>query len=458
MLIIRRILLLFNNQLSDTNDKTKWTELTIGVLFIISLVLYLFPGTTESNKFYFIQYRAFEILLGGMAGIAVRGVVGNQLTKFHWVTTMALFMILFSSLVYFSPETIGTQVVPIGGGDEYLARQQLIQSKPTLLLFVVFLTVILICQNNSNNKLLNSSSLIWLGKRSFSLFVWHQILIAFYRIFVSNEVTIWVILGYFVLSVFLSGVSYRFVEKKIVVSKRSLIIWLTVMFFVTMYAGGVYLRAGVIKNVPELDIKTNNVYLGMHGSYCDRIYNFDREFVDDNDKIKILIEGVSFGRDFANCLLESNYADSVELSYVYMWDEKYIDRVKKADFIFTFTDKIDVPRYVFENMSSSAQIFGIGTKNYGQCNERIYLRRKSKNYFQSTIKIDNSYIELNKSWKKNWDKNYIDFIQMLEVKPGVVRVFTPDGKFISQDCEHFTKHGAAWFGKIINWETILRKK
>lgn len=43
----------------------------LGVLFVVSLLLYLLPFGKESDKFYFIQYRMFELLLGGLIGLNI---------------------------------------------------------------------------------------------------------------------------------------------------------------------------------------------------------------------------------------------------------------------------------------------------------------------------------------------------------------------------------------------------
>lgn len=194
----------------------------------------------------------------------------------------------------------------------------------------------------------------------------------------------------------------------------------------------------------------------MHGEYCGRVYQYNRDFSSRQDKVRVLVEGVSFGRDFANCLLESSYSDSIELSYVFQWDEKYIERIKEADVVFTFMDKFRVPHYVLDNMKDTAKLYGVGTKNYGQCNEKIYRNRNKQEYFETAVAIDPSYLELNKEWKASWGENYIDFIRMAEKSPGKVKVFTPGGKFISQDCEHLTRQGAVWYGSMINWEKILQ--
>lgn len=117
---------------------------------------------------------------------------------------------------------------------------------------------------------------------------------------------------------------------------------------------------------------------------------------------------------------------------------------------------VRVPHYVLDNMKDTAKLYGIGTKNYGQCNEKIYRNRNKQEYFETAVAIDPSYLELNKEWKASWGENYVDFIGVAEKSPGKVKVFTLGGKFISQDCEHLTQQGAVWYGSMINWEKILQ--
>ena len=41
---------------------------------------------------------------------------------------------------------------------------------------------------------------------------------------------------------------------------------------------------------------------------------------------------------------------------------------------------------------------------------------------------------------------------------GKVRVFSDDGRFISQDCRHLTKAGAQYYAKLMDWNKFVLKK
>ena len=114
-----------------------------------------------------------------------------------------------------------------------------------------------------------------------------------------------------------------------------------------------------------------------------------------------------------------------------------------------------MPAYVWNSLKSSAEVFGLGTKNFGN-NGVIYQKRKDANYYRQTTIIDPNFYTLNEAWKKSWGKdNYIDFLQLSTASNGEIRVFSDDNKFISQDGRHLTRNGARWFAKRIDWDSIF---
>ena len=364
-----------------------------------------------------------------------------------------LFSIPLTNVQHISIDNIGS-LFPVIGSNADIVSSGMIASRSTLLILVV-LTSGAVLFASGPSWLNRSRVLAEIGKRSYSIFVWHQVFLAFYRYYVSAKVTIPFVIGYLLLVAVVSELSYRYVEKRIQDSRRSFVVWVSLAVLTICVAAFIYFRAGVVRDVPEQNITVGNVHRNMHAEYVDRVYQYDHSFPKDNDKINVLVEGVSFGRDFANCLLESTYADSVNLSYTHTWETVKMDRIQEADYIFSFTSRKDVPQIVWENKKDSAQVWGIGTKNYGASNGIIYSRRFADDYLSSTIEPQDGYRQLNEQWKREWGDRYIDFMGMAMKDDGRIRVFTPDGKFISQDCEHLTKEGAQWYGSIIDWESVF---
>ena len=52
-------------------------------------------------------------------------------------------------------------------------------------------------------------------------------------------------------------------------------------------------------------------------------------------------------------------------------------------------------------------------------------------------------------------EQYLDLIGMVIDEEKTMPVFTPDHHFISQDCRHFSKGGAIYFGQLIDWNKYL---
>ncbi|MBQ5648480.1 MAG: hypothetical protein IIV16_05085, partial [Alistipes sp.] len=214
---------------------------------------------------------------------------------------------------------------------------------------------------------------------------------------------------------------------------------------------------GTVRDVPELGVYVGKTHRGQFAEYCDRVYAYNVDFPD-NEKINVLVEGVSFGRDFANILLESQMIHKINLSYVYQHDEKYLSRYRNCDYLFTFRSKSQLPDYVKENTNRNAKVYGLGTKNYGESNGVVYKHRNSPNYFKQTIRINPNLYTINEQWKREWGSdNYIDFLELSTMPNGEIRVFTDENRFISQDCQHLTQDGARWYAKIIDWEKIFNK-
>ena len=331
-----------------------------------------------------------------------------------------------------------------------------IPSNVALLLTVAFTCVVVAC-TNGGSIILKSRVLAWFGKMSYSIFIWHQVLLAFYRYSISYSMGIFAIVLFLLATITISFISYQLVEKKVKATKLSFAGWALSTILVLVPSGYLYLHAGVVRDIPELDVIKGTEHRGMFGEYCDRVYNYKTFPIENNGKANVLVADISFGRDFANILLESKYKDSINLVYLYVWsDARAEELVKQSDYIFTFTAKDKLPAFVWESKNPDCKIMGISTKNYGSCNGIIYKNRNSADYFSQVATIAPGYKELNAEWKEQWGEDYIDLLTPSLVDNQHVRVFTDDKRYISQDCRHLTQAGAQWYAKILDWDRIFR--
>jgi len=413
----------------------------IATISIGSLALYLF-STNNAFKFYFLPYRLYEFGFGSLAfylfGAVSSGNIGNKkLVNIGMVITYVLILALLF---------IETDIV----------------TRPVKLLSIVSLTAILLILMPRTiwvqGKILSNKWLACIGSACFSIFVWHQILIALTRYsFTINIGDLLPFVSIIAILTILSALSYKYIEqvKKI---KTALVFSFLLLVVTTSAALYIYKIAGVVRDVPELEVFKGNVHRGMWAEYCDRAYKYDKDFTE-TEKYKWYVIGNSFGRDMVNIILESHIADSVEVSYSYIsvYQDKKV-RFLNADVVFLSTLGLDktIIEDVKSRCSANAQFFIIGEKNFGESNGQIYRHRFSKDYHNMTIHMEDGYAQKNEQLKAIYPDNYIDMIEMVKQIDGRVRVFTSDGHFISQDCRHLTKAGAQYYAEMMDWNRFLK--
>ena len=407
----------------------------LPALILLSLLSFsLFIFCLDPNaKFYLIQYRFWELSTGGVVSILANKKEING--KYKIIFVIALGLLFFIHI-----------------------------SNELQILFTVLLTLGILLLNKNQDRfsvlILENKIMVFIGKISFSLYMWHQVILAYYRYTISNNMTIPVLLLLLVIIFIVSLFSYHFIEeifrnKKKISVKVLFVTVITASICTTFGSLYIYRNAGVIRDVPELEIRKDNVKRNMHALYNDRIYEMNKSFTNKNN-IKILIIGNSFGRDWANVLLESKYANQIEISYVSNIYEcaDIKNRLKIANYIYMAeSDKVvstyNLLKIIKEFNMNNKKVWIIGTKNFGKNNGVIYNNKDEQNYCNQRIKMNEGYFEANNRMKNKWKGRYIDLIGLVIDKDQKVPVFTSDCKFISQDCAHLTHAGAIYYAKLI---------
>ena len=455
--IVFPLLMLLSNSIAKLLklDCNKWMTYTLALLTISSLALYLYPTGAAGDKFYYLPYRFFEIVFGGLIALCANQLGGG--IQVQRVGTILLILVIGCSLYN---EITGCGIIEgiVIGKQQSTDNGLPIASNVALLLTVALSCVVVAC-TNGGSIILKSKVLAWLGKMSYSIFIWHQVLLAFYRYSISYSMGILAIVLLLLATITISFISFHLVEKRVKTTNLSFVGWTLSAILVLIPSGYLYVHAGVVRDIPELDVKKGMEHRGMFGEYCDRVYKYKEFPKEDNGKPNVLVADISFGRDFANVLLESPYKDSINLVYLYVWSDTGAEQlVKQSDYIFTFTAKDKLPAFVWASKKADCKVMGISTKNYGSCNGIIYKNRYSAAYFSQVATIEPGYKELNAKWKKQWGVNYIDLLTPSLVDDLHVRVFTDDKRYISQDCRHLTQAGAQWYANKLDWDLIFKKQ
>lgn len=416
------------------DKRLKYLLPALFILTSISLILFL-SHQNQAATFYLIPYRFFELSAGGIGALWIKE--KNILNKLRPLYILILACILLVDIQ--------------------------IDAKILLLISVVS-TLLLMVSSGSKfiNLMLENKLMIGIGKISFSLYMWHQIVLAFarYTILDNPESVHYLII--FSIILLLSILTYYFIEKpfrnKTRVPDKSLLWIVGIAFTISMVTSlYIYTKGGVIRDVPELDINKSGAERNLNSKYNSRIYSFDNDF-SNNKKIKVLVVGDSFARDWANVLCESEFNSYLEISYVEvpfpeLFNNCYekSNRFSQADIIFISATIIDTNQYnklVSGLHLNIDNIWLTGTKNFGVNNGIFYNRRFQTNYLNERVSISKEYLVRNQSMQKTWGDHYIDLMSKVIDNENKVPVFTPEGKFISQDCKHFTHQGAKYYARL----------
>lgn len=417
------------------------------VLTAVSFILYILPGD-PADRFYYLRYRFWEPGLGAVLALCMEQreirLVCNSAGKIAYGSAIVMMVLLFLPLCG----------LPKTGG----------------LIFVVCCTFSFLFARNhceKQKRIGAGGGYVFVCKAgicSYSIYIWHQIIIAFYRYCIDGNLGIAGCVLCTVLTVIMGTVSYVLIEKRLTSKLKSMSLIALCISISGMILGSgmyVYLKGGVMRNVPELDVFISDVHRGMHSAYNDRVYAMDVEFSED-DRIKVLAVGNSFVRDWCNVLMESDIAAKLDISYVYgsAINEEYACRIARADYIFVNGSMVcedKIPECIEEHMANGAEIWSVGTKCYGVSNGNIYNRRYREEYLQMTA----SYADVSGQYQEELrlcGERYVDFIKPVLQQDGRVRVFTDTGKFISQDCRHLTKAGAQYYARILDFDRIFRRE
>lgn len=411
-----------------------------SIISLVSLSLY-FLDISSSHKFYQIPFRIFEFGVGSIAFYLYLLHKDKIIITLQKEILVGLSLLSIICLLFISSNFIPAQC--------------------KLLMVVVFagIMVYYLPQTNFiNSKLWFNRSLAIIGAASFSLFVWHQVVFALTRYsYTSNlyEPIVTIIL-LLVISL-LTLLSYRYIES-MTFNKRGIVFIVALFCVINAGAFMIYNNAGIFYDIPELEVDTNNRHRGIWAEYCDKGYHYDKDFSDSINP-KWMVIGNSFGRDFVNIISESEMRNKVDLSYaVNIQDEEHEKRLKEADiaFISTLGLNKELVNEVRSKLGPNTRLVVVGEKNFGKNNGQVFRKRNSPDYLKSTIALEEGYEERNDVFRMEYANDYIDLIAIAKASDGNVRVFSNDGRFISQDCRHLTRAGAQFYALKIDWNQYYK--
>ena len=323
------------------------------------------------------------------------------------------------------------------------------------LVVVVALSTVLVASDGVadrvTNAVLGNRFSVGLGLISYGIYMWHQPVLAFARYCAFPQLQAVHLGGISVVILLLAIVTYYAVESPFRNPRRigtgSMVAVMVTLFLVSMgLAVNLYIKGGVVRDVPELGISVSDPHEVRHSAYNSRIHGYDRSFAQ-SEKIRVLVAGNSFARDWANVLLESDQADRIEISYVQdpAAHSDFLARATVADVVFFsgFT-KADVLALGIQN----PRIYVVGPKNFG-ASSGIFYNYRGPSYFGQRTRMLPGTADHEARLSQEWGDRYVSLIAKIVDADETVPVFTPDRMFISVDCRHFTQPGAKFFASML---------
>ena len=451
---------------------------TLIITFVISLGLADWGSKNyESATFYFPHARIWELLAGSI--LAYFEIILDNKKKYQ---TLNLIL-----------PTIGA--ILIGYSIIFFDDKMLHPSFYTLL--PVIGTCLIIWFSNKGEfvtKLLSSNLFVGIGLISYSLYLWHYPIFAFYRYSFASG-SLWVKLFLALGLISLSTLSYFIIEKncrdqkfKFIKLLKYLFITAILIFFVNsyiLYKNG-YPKRALIENI-SIDRQL----------YFDQISNwqneFQRENIDNNSnysKKKIVIFGDSHAKNFA-MIFQSNKSLFNEYEFYSLgrvpilfdfFEKKNIENklsilIKNSDIIIFSYNYIDAeiknvekaiklikqktnkniilttnnPIYsLYGSRFTELDFFLIKNKRLPNSTELIKLEKKYYNF----LKANQSYNHINNELKKLSIKHDVKLLDkslyQCNHQKKRCSVLSKDNNKINWDSDHHTLDGARYFGKLIH--------
>jgi peptidoglycan/LPS O-acetylase OafA/YrhL len=272
----------------------------IGVLviiFIVSLASTLPVHHWNSNaNFYLVVTRAWELLAGALVAITVRDrtleFAAQPLSLAGLSLIVASTVLIDESFVFPGPAAL----LPVGG-------------TVLVILFAGPGTVV--------HRLLSLPIMVGIGLISYSLYLWHQPLMAFARIQSRSEPGQAVFICAILAAFLLAWLTWRFVEKPFrdrkAVSSRAIVIASLIGSAILLAIGlGLYANKGFPGRLQRgAGVAASDEYI----EYSKRVYIYGKDRFAYTGRPRILVTGNSFGRDMTNVLLERYGADALDIIY-----------------------------------------------------------------------------------------------------------------------------------------------
>jgi peptidoglycan/LPS O-acetylase OafA/YrhL len=417
-------------------DRPTFILTIITVLLSASFLAALLVKNPEFD-FLIIVTRAWELLVGALLALAPNKGHGNSV-----LSTIGLLALLTS---YVFPHSLGN-------------NQGLVVAIP------VVATGLIIRYSRVDDvagQLLSLKPLALIGLISYSVYLWHQPILAFVRLSSAQPPRPLMLLAYALLSLPLGYLSWRFIENpfrnKEAVPARPFYSFVVVGVGASLLIGYTLNRTYGFQTLAPQYTYGENPQIYVEKPMEMRYTSFSRD-----GRYRVLVVGNSFARDYINMLRENGYLGDMDVVYT---DDDCSHR-KSANFAFlaassnlvvlsqnwgqTVQDSETSQVFAcYQNIKkvSSGRVVVLGAKNFGWNND--FVKFVPGNVSDIRVAPLSTVTAFNAAERALIGDDYIDIMSTISDDAGKVPIFTPDKKFITYDSNHLTKAGAQYIGSRI---------
>ena len=418
------------------------------VLGVIAVLSFAAANWDLFNKpefnFYLLPTRAWEILVGALVAL--------YMNEKESIDSKRLWRELLAAIGFCS---IVASVFLVGRDSTSHGVSNLLAPTLGTALIILFSS-----EKTTVGKILGWGPMVTIGLMSYSAYLWHQPLVSMARVYSKEPPGIAVYSVLLVLTFILAYISWRFVETPCRDRER---VSRTAIFSFALVSSVVFAGFGLYLNHNYGIVA--RIYDPAQVSAADldkRIYNekvFERKLdsFPADGKLKLLIVGNSFARDFVNMTTETFDVKNVDIVYrddlsdcISTANNKTAESLFSAADVVVFASGAATENCVADNVRIAREnhqdLFYVGTKNFGY-NENWLIRLQPKDRSNQVNKVLSESVELDARESQIIPaENYISLLRPT-VRDGYIPITDASGRLLSVDRLHITKFGAIFFGQ-----------